>query len=293
MSGKYKVNWHSALISGLKIELSDYSDILSFSTELTLNTGPRRIDCLIIKKSNSPPIDSPIASFFKQYNVIDYKGPGESMRVSNFYKALSYVFSLPDYLKLPSHLDDITLTLISHKFPRKLASHFRTKYSKALAKIMPGVYHIDIGILPIQVIILPELPPDRYLWLRCLTNQLNEKTPVRELANAYETHQEDPEYQNFMNAFIHANLISKEGELIMCEALYDLFADKIIENRQEGLRIGKKQGLELGRKQGFKLGQASILSLVSILIAENRNNEIAKITQEPAYCAKLLEEYHL
>ena len=204
---RYNVDWHSALVSGLKIELRDYD--------------------------------------------------------------------LPDFLHSSPDFDDLTLTLISHKYPRRLARHFRTKYSKTLKKIVPGVYHIDIGILPIQVIVLPQLQPEQYLWLRCLTNQIDASLPLSNLSASYKQHEDDPVYQNFMNAFIHANLVSKEGEVIMCEALYDLFADELIKN--------EKRGQETGKKIGQKMGQSRILKLVSNLVSENRTDDILKITQDSEY----------
>lgn len=289
MPEKYIVDWHSALVSGLKIELRDYAHLLSFSQEYVLNSGPRRIDCLITKENVQAHIDTPIAAFFRHYNLVDYKGPDESMSTPNFYKALSYACSLPDFLHSSPDFDDLTLTLISHKYPRSLARHFRTKYSKILEKIVPEVYHIDIGILPIQVIVLPQLQPNQYLWLRCLTNQIDASLPLSNLSAAYKQHEDDPVYQNFMNAFIHANLVSKEGEVIMCEALYDLFADELIKNKELGERLGEKRGKETGQK----MGQSRILKLVSNLVSENRNDDILKITQDSEYCSQLLTEYHL
>ena len=37
-----------------------------------------------------------------------------------------------------------------------------------LKKVTDGVYDIHINILPMRFIILPELAPEEYLWLRCL-----------------------------------------------------------------------------------------------------------------------------
>ena len=82
------INWHKAFLSGLKIELTPWNSILEWHSEFILNKGHRRLDNLIIKNPGSPPIASPIACIFCQYNALDYKGPDESMTVSNYLKAL-------------------------------------------------------------------------------------------------------------------------------------------------------------------------------------------------------------
>lgn len=97
------------------------------------NKGTRRIDCLIEKEANSPPIPSPIAAKFRRYNLIDYKSPNESMNIENFYKVLSYAYSLPEHLHDISVLDNLTISLVSHRFPRNLA-----KQLNSLIKIYAG-----------------------------------------------------------------------------------------------------------------------------------------------------------
>ena len=141
---KHHVNWHSAFLSGLQIELSGYQDILEYQPEFLLNKGQRRINTLITKAPGSLPINSAIARNFRQYNVIEYKGPGESLNVLKFFKALSYVLSLPDILGQASAVRDITLTLAAHCFPRQLASFLQEKFcgksTKNAADVTPKNY---------------------------------------------------------------------------------------------------------------------------------------------------------
>ena len=92
--------------------------------------------------------------------------------------------------------------------------------------------HIDI--VPVWLILLPEFSPEEYLWLRCFTNHLTPDPPLETLAHAYQPHQDNPTYQNFLNAVIRANQISKGDELLMCEALYELFADEL---KKTGRRV--------------------------------------------------------
>ncbi|MCM1282620.1 MAG: hypothetical protein NC242_03135 [Roseburia sp.] len=44
------VNWHSATVDAIKIDLRDYADILEYQDEYTLSNGAHRIDLLLIRK---------------------------------------------------------------------------------------------------------------------------------------------------------------------------------------------------------------------------------------------------
>ena len=171
---KHHINWHSAFLSGLQIELTSCQDILTYQSEFLLNKGQRRIDNLVVKAPGSPPIDSAITRHFRQYNVIEYKGPGESLNILKFFKSLSYALSLPDILGQASAVRNITLTLAAHCFPRQLASFLQEKFDKntanVLEKVTDGVYDIHINILPVQLIVLPK--EMNYLCVRRYINFL-------------------------------------------------------------------------------------------------------------------------
>lgn len=292
MKNTKTIQWHPAFLAGLEIEFEAYRDILSIESEYTLNQKARRLDALIIKKPGSQTVKSPIAASFLHYNLIDYKSPIESMNVTNFYKVLSYAYSLPDHFHSDAILSEMTITLVSHHFPAKLVRHIREKIlcqrPSPLEKIIPGLYHINMKgrfPFPIQLVILPELPSEEYLWLHCLGKKLNANWPFPELNKAYINHKNEEPYQTVMNAIIRANLIKKEDADIMCEALYELFADELIKRENEGIQIGKKSGEEQG--------EHLLSNLILKLISDNRSSEIERVAADPDYRAALMKQYHL
>lgn len=282
------INWHKAFLSGLKIELTPRNSILEWHSEFILNKGHRRLDSLIIKSPGSPPIVSPIACIFRQYNALDYKGPDESMTVSNYLKALSYVYSIPGYLNNPSAVNEITLTLVTHRFPRKLshylAENLQQSVDKVLQKAGNGIYYMYNYLIPVQLIVLSQLSPDEYLWLSCLTKNITSRTPLKHLRKAYEPHQDDPLYKTIMNAIIRGNMREK-GEAMMCEALYELFADEMSKREALGKSLGRQEGIQEGIQ---KMGQ-----VISRLLEDNRSSEIARATSDPTYCQMLMKEYQI
>lgn len=260
-------------------------DILTFKPEYILNTKSRRIDCLVTKKPGTLPIEFLLAQKFRQYNLIDYKGPGESMSVINYYKVLSYAYSLPEHMGSANVLEELYIMLVTHYYPRRLIRHLNKKMAGAVEKAAPGMYDIHTEGIPVQIVVLPQLPKEECLWLGCLTNKLTEDIPLKKLADAYAPHKEDALYQRFMNAFIRANRSTKGDEDLMCEALYELFADELIKGRNEGRQEGRKEG----RKEG--MSRLSALNLK--LISENRIAEIVRVSSDSAYRDELLEQYHL
>ena len=63
------------------------------------------------------------------------------------------------------------------------------------------------------------------------------KRQLVNLRQAYAPQQDDPLYQTIMDAIIRANL-SEGGESLMCDALYELFADQLDQRHQEGITEG-------------------------------------------------------
>ncbi len=88
----------------------------------------------------------PLQESFGNTTPSDYKGPDESMTISNYFKALSYAYSIPDYLNDSSAVNQVTLTLVSHRFPRKLIHYLQEKFSstssKILEKVSNGIYYM-------------------------------------------------------------------------------------------------------------------------------------------------------
>ena len=61
------------------------------------------------------------------------------MSVINYYKAISYAYSLPEIFKSPNILEETSLTLITHYFPRKLTQHIEKKYKSLRMNLRNGI----------------------------------------------------------------------------------------------------------------------------------------------------------
>ena len=221
---KHRTNWHEAAVCAVQIELRDYADLLDFQPEYALGKNSYRIDLLVIKKLNSTPIPKNIARIFRHYNLFEIKGVGSSVKINTYYKTIGYAGIFIDQISTTEQYSslDLTITFLSFHYPRELMKHLTCERNLVVAKSSPGVYYINKEIFRVQIIVTKELPPEENLYLRCLTNQLQDTALVNRLANDYKEHQEQDIYMKYMNQLTNAN-VKKEGESPMvCEGILNL-----------------------------------------------------------------------
>ena len=84
------LQWHPAFYADLQIEFREEKENLKFEREYLLSSKPMAIDVLIIKKKIAEPIHKNIGKIFRQYNIIEYKSPSDSLSVDDFYKVYGY-----------------------------------------------------------------------------------------------------------------------------------------------------------------------------------------------------------
>lgn len=137
---------------------------------------------------------------------------------------------------------DITLTFLVSKFPVKLEKELK-KRQIPLAKRAPGIYDIDKEIFRIQLIVNRKLDAKENLWLRCLDSELTEKSLYEGLERSYAQHKNEERYSAPMNAIVWSNYERKGEGKVMCEALYDLFADELEERLERGRAEGETKGM--------------------------------------------------
>lgn len=242
---KSHVNWHEAASCALQIELRDYSDFLDYETEYLLGENSYRIDLLVIKKLTEQVIPKNIAIIFKTLNLFEIKGLGSSVSINSYYKTIGYaglLIAQMDSRNQYSRLD-ITLTFLSCHYPRKLMKHLHILQQKGkivVENFFPGVYHINKETFITQIIVTSKLPPEEYLYLRCLTNKLLETRLAELLADDYRLHQEDELYNRYMHQITTANIKTKGDATMVCEGLLNLCGT----SSQEIIERTKKEDAE-------------------------------------------------
>lgn len=189
-SEKKPFQWHPANYAGLQIEFEDEKEYLSFEDEHQLGTKPMAIDILIIKNTEGYKVKKNIGRIFRKHNIIEYKSPDDYLSIDDFYKVYGYTcFYKADTPSVNQiRLNELTITFISRKYPRKLLRHLELERGFTIQKIESGIYYIVGDAIPIQFIVANKLSQTENLWLKGLTNQLQNYELTAALTKDYYEH---------------------------------------------------------------------------------------------------------
>ena len=117
---RHRNQYHPALCNAVEIGLFSDRDLLDFLQSIKMNTLPREIDFLVIRKKKEGVLKNDIARFFRKLNIWEFKGYGGKLDVRVFYKTMSYAY---EYLALNGEIGsitDMTLSFLREGKPRDL-----------------------------------------------------------------------------------------------------------------------------------------------------------------------------
>lgn len=256
---KQHVNWHEAFACAVQIELRDYAALLDFQTEFILGKNNYRIDLLVIKKLTSQFIPKNIAFIFQTYNLFEVKGIHSSVTTSSYYKTIGYAGLLINQLNsihtTQYTASDISITFLTFRYPRKLIRHLKDERNIVVEKSSEGIYHICKETFKTQIIVTNRLPSDENLYLRCLTDNLQDVTLINRLSDDYAKHKDLDIYIKYLNQLTTANLKTKGASPMVCEGLFNLFGT----TSEEVIARAKKESKQ--ELDAYYLPQINELSL--------------------------------
>lgn len=246
------LQWHPAFYAGIQIEFYTESDKLIFESEHNLSKKPMQIDVLVIKKIAEDIIHKNIGRIFRKYNIVEYKSPTDYLSIDDFYKVYGYTCFYKSETKIVDSIKitDLTITFVCQKYPRELVDHLWKIRGFGLEKIDEGIYYITKDIVPIQLLVTSELSEQENLWLKCLTNDLDDMVTIDRLSEEYGAHEHEELYKLVMNVIVRANKERFKEATNMCEALREIWAEDFEQARSEGVEIGIKAMIESSKECG-------------------------------------------
>ena len=251
---KKVLQWHPAFQAVLQIEFSGEAQYLQFFKEYNLTDSPLRIDTLVIKKDQGVQIRKKIGRIFRRYNIVEYKGPDDSLSVNTFFKANGYAAILQSGTKREQEIppDEITITLVGNHYPRKLMAFLKSRYQVRITDADSGIYYIEGLLFPLQILVQKELDSQDNLWLSRLRQNLNREHDVEVLSRAYMGKENNPLYSAAMDLIVRANWnVYKEEN--------QLYGEKI----EKQIQLEKDNAKAEGKAEGQTEGQAlSVLDLL-------------------------------
>jgi hypothetical protein len=153
------IKWHLALQDALRDYFAPYRSFVDLIWERQLTAEPLIMDGLIIKKDPARTIPNVIGSFFKTWNVVEYKSPDDSFGLKDFHKVLAYANLLA--MEEDVSWEDITITIIRTGEAQSLFTYLRKKPGCIIEKQVDaqgnhvGVYRIR-GYADIAIQVLAE-----------------------------------------------------------------------------------------------------------------------------------------
>lgn len=286
-SEKKLFQWHPVNYAGLQIEFEDEKKYLSFEDEHQLGTKPMAIDILIIKNTEGYKVKKNIGRIFRKYNIIEYKSPDDYLSIDDFYKVYGYTcFYKADTPTVNQiEVNELTITFISRKYPRKLLRHLELERGFAIQKIESGIYYIVGDAIPIQFIVANKLSQTENLWLKGLTNQLHNYELTATLTKDYYEHKQNTLYESVMDIIMRANKKQFEEANNMCEAMkefiWEHYGDEIMKEKQASFTNGTQNGERKVNTLIFKLSELG------------RIDDILKSATDTEYQQQLFKEFGL
>ena len=242
---KKKLQWHPAFQAALQIELEDDREFLEFHEEYNLNKKPLQMDTLIINMKSGYSIKKTIGRIFRKYNVVEYKNPWDCIDVNDFHKVIGYACLYQSNTKKVQEIlpEEITITLIGNRYPRKLVKFLTSKRNVKIELAYPGIYYVSGLLFSLQIVVSRQLPPEEYVWLSRLRDNLTVEKDIGTLSRAYKGKDKDPLYSAVMEFIVRANRKEYEEGLDMCQALEELFEGKLNEREAKGEARGEAKAI--------------------------------------------------
>ena len=254
-----KIQWHPGFYAAAEIELREDRSKLEFHREYNLSKKPLQIDLLIIEKLNNVPLQNELGAIFRRYNIIEYKSPDDRLNIDDFFKTIGYAFL---YKGLGEFVNQIPLE-----------------------ELTVSLFH--------------EASPA----LKMLTQKLTQSDLLdfMECANSFTEPGDRQNADAVLQVSVSANKKIydqvRRNNVIMCEALKELFKDELEEahekGRSAGLSEGRAAGLTEGMFKGRTEGENRLKTWYAKLEQDGRREEIFQALSDPEILKKLYEEYRI
>ena len=272
--------WHPAFFAGIQIELEEDADNLVFENEHQLGTKPMEIDVLIIKKETDRPVKKNIGRIFKKHNIIEYKSPDDSLNVDDFYKVYGYTcFYKADARYVNSiPADELTITFVAEKYPRKLIEHLKNVKKYRVEEKEKGIYYVYGDLIPIQILITKKLSAEENLWLKSLTNKLNETAAAEKLIENYMDHKESSLHRSMIETIMRANQKLFQEVNGMSDIFMEIVQEKFDRKLKEEVDKVVEEAVEEATEKAVKEKLTERISLIRKKCA--RNKSLARIADD-------------
>jgi hypothetical protein len=269
-----KIHWHTGFQGAVELEFRENRGDLKFDREHYLSKEPIRMDMLIIKVVKGAKIKNEIGHIFKEHNVIEYKGPDDSINIDDLFKTIGYACLYKGLEEKVDSIpaDELTVSLLIEKKP--------VEFFKAVERIggtfenkFPGIYYINgITLLDTQLVVFEELVGNNHSSLRLLSKTVDENDAKLFLERTADI--TIPGDRDNMNAVLEVSILAnrelyqrlKKEEFGMCEALRDLMKDEIEEEMTKAVNEAVNEAVTENEKKNAVENEKKVVGFIEALM---------------------------
>lgn len=270
------LQWHPIFGTAIQLNTVREAETIILKSELELNKMPMRIDLVLIKKDKKP-LKKNIGRILRGHNIFEYKSPGDTLNIDDFYKTYAYACFYKSNTERVDEIsaEDITISFVCSRYPREMSKKLKKERNITAGQVSPGIYYLEGDPIPIQLILIPELPYKENLWLSSLRTDLVPGEHLDMLMEDYQNHKDSKDYQAMMDVIVRANHNTFEEVKDMCEALHELFAEDVQKEVAKVTEQVTNQVTEQVTKQVTQdVTRHNILLFVQALTDDGYKNEV-------------------
>ena len=224
---KEKIYWHAAFFEALQLELHQYLDALNFIAEHPLSKQALIIDVLVIKKEHDIKIEKNIGRIFRDINLFEFKSEKDALNVDNYNKVMGYAYLYASFASI--HISNITVSFAVTLHPRDLLNYLKNDRRFKVIDSDDGIYRIDGGAFPVQILESKKLSPEKNLFLKNLRSNLNHDD-VQKIVEAYQQLKEFENKNAYIDRLMKANqAVFKEVLSMSDTAIREVFVKAVAE----------------------------------------------------------------
>lgn len=266
---KARLQWHVGFCAAMRTELEKYAENLEVISEYNLTKKPLQLDLLIVRKRGGPEYanNGPerggnpgiLGRLLSEHTLFEYKGPGDSLEIDDFYKVMAYA-GLYKYMAKDTNRilpEQISVVFVVTQKPVNLLKHLEKYYKIKERELQKHVFILEGPVLFRSYLVIAGKGSDGnqdFPWLNALTGNLTEKDKgfVRKMLDVY-GEQKDSDREAVMDLFLRANeqIVNEiKEEHTMCQALLELMAPEIEAAKKAAAIEGMAKGIAEGKAEG-------------------------------------------
>ena len=169
-------DWHSWFYTLLNILLYKFrKDHVMVLPEVKLGAMPPIADFIVVKEDSIVDLGLKVFSFFRKYNIIEFKSPDDELSIFVLWKVIAYAGFFIYRDRVPDN--EITLTLVRAAKPIKLFKDLEKRGATIVDGSVDGpakgIYTIENwdDHFPIQIIVSTELEGEEYAFFRTISKK--------------------------------------------------------------------------------------------------------------------------